>query len=86
MAVEPISSYKLVSAKKDNESDQPIFLSQPHHEGSHTLSAQIALRSFGANRNNVIGTPCFIISLAIRQSPHKKGYLTQHRKPPRIKG
>ena len=33
----------------------------------------------------VIVTPCSV-SLAIRQSPDKTGYLTQHRKPPRFKG
>ena len=30
---------------------QPVFLSQPHLKGKRTLSAQIALRYFGANRN-----------------------------------
>ena len=30
---------------------QPRLLSQPHREGKHMQSAQIALRSFGANRN-----------------------------------
>ena len=30
-------------------------------------------------------TPCSV-SLAIRQSPYKKGHLTQHQKPPRFKG
>ena len=32
---------------------------------------------------NVIVTPCSV-PLAIRQSPCKKGFLTQHRKPPRF--
>ena len=29
---------------------QPVLLSQPHLRGKRTLSAQIALRAFGANR------------------------------------
>ena len=66
---------------------QPRLLSQPHHEGKHTRSSQIALRSFGANRKiyNVIVTPSSV-SLAIRQSPDKTGYLTQQRKTSEIQG
>ena len=33
---------------------QPRLLSQPHCEGKRTQSAQIALRSFGANSKNAL--------------------------------
>ena len=44
-----------------------------------------SISSYKRVKNNVIVTPCSV-SLAIRQSPDKTGYLTQHRKPPRFKG
>ena len=39
---------------------QPVLLSQPHLKGKRTLSAQIALRSFGANRNKYLQVPKYL--------------------------
>ena len=87
-----ISGYKCVNTRNIMivNKTQPVLLSQPILKGKHTLCAQIALSSFGANRlskiiNNIIVTPCSD-SLAIRQSPSKTGHLTQQWKPPRFKG
>ena len=58
---------------------QPVLLSQPILKCKHTIYQLIL------DKNYVIVTPCSV-SLAIRQSPYTKGYLTQHWKPPRFKG
>ena len=55
----------------------------PNQQSKATDETNVGLVDVLVVTNSVIVTPCSVSS-AIRQSPYTKGYLTQHRKPPRF--